>query len=209
MRVRQLAAMVIILTPWLSALAQSGAAQALPASLGTLNQNDLSLRLKSDDLEIRFIPLDHRVTRLLAPDAFESLRSLVETRRRAIDSVASRAGVTRPGLALVSFFGLRSDARFDPQTLTLLIRNRVFRPLGVVPISAQFTSQQLDVRGQASAIYLFEQDIPVDDSFTLSYGALTSEDWQTKQPILDRERARVAARARTTPRDTSTKNGER
>lgn len=204
MRVPQLAVMAMVLTPCAPVLAQSGASpKPLPASLGTLNQDDLSLRLRSDEIEIRFIPLDFRVTRLLAPDAFQSLRMLVETRRRAIDSVASRAGVTRPGLALVSFFGLRSDARFDPQTLTLLIRNRVYRPLGVVPINAQFTSQQLDAREQASAIYLFEEDIPVDDSFTLSYGALTSDDWQGKQPILDRERARVAARARDRPRDST------
>jgi hypothetical protein len=170
---------------------------ALPVSYGTLNQNDLALRMRSDDLEIRFIPLDPRVLPLLANDAFQSLRGLIESRRRAIDSVASGAGVTTPGLALVSFFGQRSDARFDPQTLTLLIRNRAFQPLGVIPIDAKFRSQQLDVRDQASAIYLFEEDIPVTDSFTLSYGTLTSDDWQEKQQLLDRERARVSARART------------
>jgi hypothetical protein len=43
----------------------------------------------------------------------------------------------------------------------------------------------------------------VDDSFTLAYGALTSGDWQDKQSTLERERARVAARAREQPRDTS------
>jgi len=103
----------------------------------------------------------------------------------------------------VSFFGLRPDTRFDPQTLTLLIRNRVFQPLGVIPLSAKFTSQQLNAREQASAIYLFEEDIPVSDSFSLSYGALLSEDWQTKQSILDRERARVSARARSERADTT------
>ncbi len=177
--------------------------QTAPVSYGTLNQNDLALRVRNEDVEIRFIPLDPLVTRLLANDAFQSLRSLVETKRRAIDSVASRAGVSEPGLALVSFFGLRPDTRFDPQTLTLLIRNRVFRPLGVIPINAKFTSQQLNAREQASAIYLFEEDIPVNDSFSLSYGALLSEDWQTKQSIIDRERARVSARARSGPADTT------
>jgi hypothetical protein len=170
--------------------------QAVPLSYGTLSQDDLALRVRNEDVEIRFIPLDPPVTRLLANDAFQSLRSLVETKRRAIDSVASRAGVTNPGLALVSFFGLRPDTRFDPQTLTLLIRSRVLQPLGVIPISANFTSQQLGARQQASAIYLFEEDIPVNDSFSLSYGALVSEDWQTKQSLMDRERARVSARAR-------------
>ena len=37
----------------------------------------------------------------------------LETHRRAIDSVAAQAGVSQPGLALVSFFGLRPDVRFD------------------------------------------------------------------------------------------------
>jgi hypothetical protein len=186
------------------ATGQSGdRARPLPPGYGSLSQNDLALRVRNDDLEIRFIPLDPRVTPLLAKDAYHSLHGLVETHRRAIDSAASRAGVDQPGLALVSFFGQRPDARFDPQTLTLLIRNRVFRPLGVIPINPRFTSQQLGVREQASAIYLFEEDIPVDDSFTLSYADLESEDWQRKQPILDRERARVSARARGGVRDTT------
>ncbi|MEO7137178.1 MAG: hypothetical protein ABI037_05650 [Gemmatimonadales bacterium] len=201
---RTFAALLFFFASTVPAAAQAaGQVQAVPVSYGTLNQNDLALRVQNEDLEIRFIPLDPRVTRLLANDAFQSLRSLVETKRRAIDSVASRAGVSVPGLALVSFFGLRPDTRFDPQTLTLLIRNRVFRPLGVIPISGKFNSQQLDAREQASAIYLFEEDIPVDDSFTLSYGTLVSDDWQNKQSILDRERARVSARARSERADTT------
>jgi hypothetical protein len=168
-----------------------------------MSQNDLALRMRNDEVEIRFVPLDPRVTRLLAPDAYQSLRNLVETHRRSIDSVAARAGVSQPGLALVSFFGQRPDTRFDPQTLTLLIRNQLFRPLGLIPLNAKFASQQLGVREQASAIYLFEQDIPVDDSFVVSYAELQSEDWQGKQALLDRERSRVEARARGERRDSS------
>jgi hypothetical protein len=197
------AALLLLLCQGIATAQSDKLVAAVPASYGTLNQNDVALRVRNEDIEIRFIPLDPRVTRLLANDAFQSFRTLVETRRRAIDSVASRAGVTEPGLALVSFFGQRSDARFDPQTLTLLIRNRLFRPLGVIPINARFTSQQLGVREQVSAIYLFEEEIPVNDSFSLSYGALVSEDWQTKQPILDRERARVSARMRSERADTT------
>jgi hypothetical protein len=200
---RQLAAVVVLLGCAGPATGQSGErARPLPAGYGSLTQNDLALRVRNDEIEIRFVPLSPRVTPLLAPDAFQSLRGLVETHRRAIDSVAARAGVSQPGLALVSFFGQRPDVRFDPQTLTLLIRNRVFRPLGVIPLNARFSSQQLGVREQASAIYVFEQDIPVEDSFTLSYAELQSGDWQTKRPTLDRERARVAARSRAEPRDT-------
>jgi hypothetical protein len=195
---------LISFTPAPPAAAQSPEpVRATTVSYGTLTQNDLALRMRNDDVEIRFIPLDPKITRLLANDAFQSLRSLVETRRRAIDSVASRAGVAEPGLALVSFFGVREATRFDPQTLTVLVRNRALQPLGLIPIDARFTSQQLNVREQASAIYLFEEDLPVDDAFTLAYGALTSDDWQTKQPLIDRERARVSARTRAGRPDTT------
>jgi hypothetical protein len=182
---------------------QSGEqARPLPSGYGSLTQSDLALRVRDDDIEIWFIPLDHRIMPLLAVDTHKSLRQLLENHRRSIDSVASRAGVSSPGLALVSFFGQRSDVRFDPQTVTLQIRNNVFRPLGFIPLNSKFTSQQLGVRDQASAIYLFEEEIPVNDSFMMAYGTLTSEDWRNKLPTLDRERARVAARSRTEPRDT-------
>jgi hypothetical protein len=203
-RARQLFAVLFLMGCAAPARGQSGErARPVPPGFGTLSQNDLALRVRNDELEIRFIPLDHRVIRLLARDAYQSVLGLVETNRRGIDSIASQSGVAQPGLALVSFFGLRPDVRFDAQTLTLLIRNRVFRPIGTLPLTPRFTSGQLGVRDQASAIYVFEESIPVDDSFTLSYGALTSDDWQTKQSTLERERARVAARAREVPRDST------
>jgi hypothetical protein len=52
------------------------------------------------------------------------------------------------------------------------------------------------VREQVSGIYLYEEDLPVNDSFTISYAGQTSDAWQRTQPVLDRERARVALRER-------------
>jgi len=175
---------------------------APPRGYGSLHQDDLALRIRTSDLDIRFVPLDARVTRLLAADSWESLRSLVESRRRSIDSLADAAGISRPGLALVTFFGQSANARFDPQTLNVGVRGRVFRPLGIVPFSGRFNSQQLAVREQVSAIYLFEEDLPVNDSFTISYAGQTSDDWLRKQQVLDRERARVALRERSSRPDT-------
>jgi hypothetical protein len=175
-----------------------------PGGFGTLTQNDLALRIRTTDLDLRFVPLDPRVTRLLARDSWESLRSVVQSRRPAIDSVANAAGVSRPGLALVTFFGQRENARFDPQSVSVRIRGREYRPLGIVPFSGQFTSQQLDVRQQVSGIFMFEQDLPVDDSFVVLYAGQPSDDWQGKQRTLERERARVALREQqTSTRDTT------
>jgi hypothetical protein len=198
-------ALAAVLAGHVAGLAQGGpgpANELTPPGYGSLTQEDLSLRIRTSDIEVRFVPLDVRVTRLLARDRWESLRSLVASRRPSIDSVANLAGVSRPGLALVTFQGQAANARFDPQTLTVVVRSREFRPLGIVPFSGRFTSQQLNVREQVSAIYLFEEELPVNDSFVISYAGQGSSDWQLKQRALDRERARVALRARSNSRDT-------
>jgi hypothetical protein len=182
---------------------QAGLVPLPPAGYGSLTQNDLALRIRTDEIEIRLVPLDERVTRLLAPDSYRSLKGLAESRRAAIDSIATRSGTSRPGLALVTFFGQRAGARFDPQTITLLIRNGLLRPLGIVPFSPRFNSQQLEVREQVSGIFLFEEELPVGDSFSFGYAGRISDDWQNKQRLLDRERARVAARARVDRPDTT------
>ena len=212
MKLRHLTILLAFVGCATPARGQSGdRTRPVPIGYGSLTQDALSLRVRNDEIEIRFMPLDPRLAPLIAPDAYQSLRSLLETHRRAIDSVAARAGVAQPGLALVSFFGQRPDVRFDAQTLTLLIRSQILRPLGFIPLSGKFTSGQLGIREQASAIYLFDEEIPVNDSFTLSYGTLTSSDWETKQQTLNRERARVAARSRgeAMARDTSRQIRER
>jgi hypothetical protein len=187
-----------------AALAQDGEGaldQLPPPGHGSLKQSDLALRLRSDELDVRLVPLDERVTRLLARDAYQSLQGLVHSRRSSIDSLARLSGISAPGLALVSFFAGREGARFDPSTLTLEIRNQLLRPRGIVPFSPRFTSQQLNVREQVSAIYIFEELLPVTDDFTFSYQGRVSENWQGKQQVLDRERGRVAARSRLTRPD--------
>ena len=46
-----------------------GAADPLPPpGYGSLRQSDLALNVRNDELEVRLVPLDQRVTRLLARD---------------------------------------------------------------------------------------------------------------------------------------------
>ena len=78
----------------------------------------------------------------------------------------------------------------------MTFRNQYLQPIGIVPYSPRFNSQQLNVREQVSGIYLFQEELPVGDSFRFSYGGLNSDDWQSKRLMLDRERARVSARSR-------------
>ncbi len=166
-----------------------------PAGFGTLNQGDVALTLNVDELEIRIVSLDERVIRLLAPETYSSLRGVRDSRAAEIDTLTRRNGITAPGLFFVTFFGKNPGARYDPQNLTLVIRNQLYRPVGVIPYSANFNSQQLEVRQQASGIYIYEEVTPVFEPFTVSYGSATA-DWEGKLTRLQRERSRVMSRVR-------------
>lgn len=166
-----------------------------PAGFGRLNQEQLSVQFVSGDIQVRFLPLDERVLRLLATDGYISLHGLVDSRQPSIDSATATAGITSPGLALVSFFALRADARFDPEQLNLDYRNQLYRPVAIVPFTGNFSNRQLPVRGQATAIYIFEVPIPVYDQFDLVYGTAQSGAWRDVLTRLDRERAFVTSRA--------------
>ncbi len=192
------------------ARAQAGgqaAVEALPpGGYGSLKQDDLALRVRTAELDVRFVPLDLRVTSLLGRDSYQSLHSLVQSRRQAIDSLSRAAGIGHPGLALVTFYGRVARARFDPQLVSLQVRGHPIFPLGMVPIGPGFSNRELGVRGQARAIYVFEEIVPVIEPFTLSYGTQLSAAWESRIQLLSRERGRAVRRAQAA--DTTTA-GER
>jgi hypothetical protein len=174
-----------------------------PPGYGSLKQDNVSLRITLNDIEIRFLPLDERLIRLMAPDAYQSLHGLVVSRQPAIDSAARAAGLTSPGLALVTFFALRSAARFDPENVSLSYRSQFERPAAIVPYSGTFTSRQLDVRQQATGIYLFDEPLPVFEPFDVLYGT-SQASWN--DDVLRRigvERVRVQSRAQASKGDSA------
>lgn len=175
----------------------------IPAGWGRLNQDDISLRLVAGDMEIRFVPIEERVIRALAPDAYRALRDIRESRRAGIDSVSRRYGAAAPGVALVTFFAARAGQRFEPQALSLSVNNQEFRAVGMVPISANFTSQQLQNRGQASAIYVFDNPVPVMQEFTMGYGTYRTDGWKSRVPVIEREFDRITLRVRAAQNDTT------
>ena len=174
----------------------------LPTGLGSLSQDDLAIRLRTEGLEIRFVPLDERMIRLLAPDAYRSLHALRMRERPAIDSIARETGISVPSAVLVSYYGRQPGTRFQPELLMVAVRSRQIYPLGIIPLSPSFTSQQLELRQPATAIYLYEDQLPIAEPFTITYDGVTSNDWERKLTTLERERARIGSRVArdTTPR---------
>lgn len=200
MRVRHQLGMMVLL---LSACASQRAVQAQdvsgvelpPPGFGSLKQDNVNLRMGSSDVEVRFLPLDERLLRLLATDAYQSLHGLVESKRAAIDSVARANGTSSPGIVLVSFFGLRNGAQFDPQNVALLYRGQLWRPAGVVATTGNFTGRQLDVRQSATGLLLYEEPVPVFERFEVQYNS-TIATWNDEiLRRLEREKTRVQSRS--------------
>lgn len=165
----------------------------LPADRGRLRQDDITLHWQTGNLDVRFIPLDERVLRLLAPDAYHALRDLRAANDSDIARIGRRRGVEQPGVALVTFHALTPGTRFDPQLLSVTVRGRLLRPLGTIQLSTAFSSQQLDVRDQAIGLVVFEDRLPIHESFTAAYADRSSGDWGSRVSRLDAERARILA----------------
>lgn len=171
----------------------------VPPGYGTLKRDDIVVRFATGTIEIQFLPLDEQVIRLLATDTYQSLSQLIRSRQTDITAAAERAGVRDPTLVLVTFYGLVPEARFNPEDVNVTSRGRLFRPVGIVPLSPTWGSYQLEARQQAVAIYLFERGITFRESLAVSYQGRSNEAWVRALRLLDQERSRVRARAQAAP----------
>jgi hypothetical protein len=172
------------------------AQDSIPAGYGSLRRDDIAIRFRTPQVEIQLLPMDEQVIRLLAPDTYRSLQALLRSRAAELADAARRAAVTAPSVWMVTFLGVVPAARFTPDDVNITSRGRLFRPVGIVPMSSSWASYQLAAREQAAALYLFEDGIGLSEQLTVSYQGQTNDAWRQAVPQLERERARVAARAR-------------
>ena len=171
------------------------AQDTIPTGYGSLRRDDIVVRFQTGTIEVQVLPLDEQVIRLLAPDTYRSLHQLVYSRFNDIAEAARRAGADQATLIMVTFLGVVSQARFNPEDLNITSRGRLFRPVGIVPLSPTWSSFQLDARQQAVAIYLFDPAISLREDMIVSYQGQSSSSWNNAIRRLDQERARVKARA--------------
>ncbi|MGH7674925.1 MAG: hypothetical protein ACREMV_06605 [Gemmatimonadales bacterium] len=171
----------------------------IPLGYGTLRRDEIAVRFASDQLDIQVLPLHEGVIRLLAPDTYRSLRQLIQSQQPAIESAARSVNVRHPSLVMVTFSGVVPQARFVPDDVNITSRGRLYRPLAIVPLSPQWSSQQIDPREQASAIYLFDEGIAFREALTVTYQRQSNDAWAASVRLLEREHARVLTRARGAP----------
>lgn len=175
--------------------ADSTAATAIPAGLGTLRQDDISIVLQPEGVRVTAIPLDESVIRTLAPDSYRSLRALLESRRQEIARRASMHGARDPRVWYVLFYGLAPDARFVPTDVTVSSGGREYRPFDVVPISPGFGTQRVQPRETQKGLLLFDEGLDVSQPVVVIMGAERNSDWDSILRKVDAERAAIRARA--------------
>ncbi|MEO8032504.1 MAG: hypothetical protein ABJC74_00885 [Gemmatimonadota bacterium] len=175
--------------------AQVDSTGLLPMGFGTLSIDDITLLMSTDQLDIRIVPLDERILRLTKPSVDSSLDQLIVQFADQIQAASARSGISTPGLALVTFYSRQMNARYEPEDISILSPGREYRPVVMLPYSANFNNGQLDLRQRASAIYVFEEALPVETNFGIRYGANSFPDaWAGIRLRLDREKARVLGR---------------
>ncbi len=117
----------------------------VPAGYGSLHQEDIAINLQVLGLQVRAIPLDETVIRVLSPDSYRALRDIVASRKAELDAVARRTGLNAFSLWYVQYFGLeQGDTRFSPMEFIVTSVGQDFRPLRDSPIVGR-------LRGAATA----------------------------------------------------------
>jgi hypothetical protein len=168
----------------------------VPAGYGTLHQEDIAVRLQVLGLQVRAIPLDESVIRLLSPDSYRTLQGLATSQQETLESVSQRTSLRRLSLWYVTFTGLeQGETPFSPQEFQITSVGRDFHPIEVIPITTGFGQQRLRQRETQSAMYVFDPQVDVNQPLTVQFQTARSTDWSLILSRIERERALVRSRA--------------
>lgn len=172
----------------------------IPAGLGNIKQDSISIILQPEGVRVSAIPLDESVIRVVAPDSYRSLHAILESKRAQIAQRATMRGIREPRVWYVRFYGLTPDARFVPTDFTITSGGREYRPFDVLPLSPGFGTQRLQPRETQTALLLFEEGLDVSQPLIVTMGSQRNSDWESiLLRTIDPERAAIRARAASHP----------
>lgn len=157
-----------------------------PPGYGTLTQQEISLSLRSGDLQLMVTPLAESVLVATAPDTYRRLSSLGSTWRGAEEEGS---------LFLVSFFSSQPNTRFVPEEVQFVSGGMRSRPREIHPVTPSWGARRVAQRETAMAVYVFDRPIDLDSDLVLEYGLEQNAQWSVILPRIQAERARARARA--------------
>lgn len=176
---------------------RSGTSHSLvPVGYGTLSQDAITVLVRSDGLQVKFVPLSEWVIRLTAPDTYRRLNGYKVSRAEEILDLTRRAGERGwPLVAFVTFFSRSVEESFEPYDLQVSNQSRLYRPFDVIPVTPDFGRARLDQQQSQVALYLFSPEIDLNLPTTVRYGDASSERWNSIRRTLDSELSRANSRA--------------
>jgi hypothetical protein len=175
----------------------------VPVGFGTLRQDDIALKTSpANGLQVRAIPLDERLIRLLSPDSYRALSELQAGKAKQLLAIKERYRLPDYSVWYVSFFALeQGETRFSPQEFIISNTGRDFRPLDIVPLTPGFGEYRLKQRDVQSALLVFDGQIDVNQPITAQMESTPSvTDWNSVMRRVERERALVRSRAASAPK---------
>ncbi|MCA0377328.1 MAG: hypothetical protein LCH84_16920 [Gemmatimonadetes bacterium] len=170
----------------------------VPTGFGTLRQDDIALKVSpSGGVQVRAVPLDERIIRLLSPDSYRSLHELGESKRNALLAIRDRTRLPSYSVWYVSFFALeQGETRFSPLEFVISNTGRDFRPLDMVPLTPGFGEYRLKQREVQSALLVFDGQLDVNQPITAQMESTPAvTDWNAVMQRIERERSLVRSRA--------------
>lgn len=179
---------------------QDSAALLVPAGYGSLRQDDIALRVSQFGLQVRAIPLDETVIRVLSPDSYRAMHEIVASQVERLSAIQRRTALPRLSLWYVSFFAIeQGETRFSPMEFNISNVGRDFQPIDVIPLSPGFGSQRLRQREVQSGLYVFDGQIDVNQPLAIVYETARNEEWSILLHRIERERALARSRAAARP----------
>jgi len=165
---------------------------ALPAGLGTLHQDDITLQLKSGTLLVKVTPLDEGILRLTAPDTYARLARI---RDATLTTMSEQSGESELQPFLVSFFSYEPFVTFEPEDLHLSSLGLRYRPRAIAPITPAWGAQRLDQQDTQTAVYGYDPAVGLSSDLVVEYAGQRTDGWERVLIALETERARVRLRA--------------
>lgn len=176
---------------------RSGTARPLvPVGYGTLSQDAITVQLRAEGLQIKWVPLSEWVIRLTAPDTYRRLNGYKVSRSDEILRATSEAGERDwPLVALVTFFSREVEESFEPYDLQVNNQGRLYRAFEIIPVTPGFGRDRIDQQETQVALYLFPAEIDLGLPTIVRYGDARSDRWDSLRSTLDSERSRANSRA--------------
>lgn len=169
----------------------------IPPGFGTLRNEDVAIVAQIQGLTVRAMPLDEAVIRALAPDRYQSLHAMRESRSVQIERIRTRLGLAAVHAWHVVFFNVQQgEARFDPRGMQIRSAGRDFRPLDVLPLQPGFEDGRLAQGRMAEAIFVFDPAVALDQPLVVTIAGQQSAAWSEELlQRIARERAAIWSRA--------------